>query len=181
MLSIMLSVAKYYYVMHCTKSHKISSTSLKIVFWLHWSKTQREEENQAKEQVILHVDKLALYFLCFFVDIFTSLFDDFISMKFLIAVFLPVSPFIPTSPFINFGDFCQPPRLLHPPHLLFWLKFASLPVHSTLPFNLKLESTAKISWFRPPSGGRSEKLITGSGSMVQRQVFLKEGIGTFPI
>ena len=109
MLSIMLSVAKYYYVKHCTKSHKISSTSLKIVFWLHWSKTQREEENQAKEQVILHVDKLALYFLCFFVDIFTSLFDDFISMKFLIAVFLPVSPFIPTSPFINFGDFCQPP------------------------------------------------------------------------
>ena len=35
-------------------------------------------------------------------------------MKFLIAVFLPVSPFIPTSPFINFGDFGQTPRLLHP-------------------------------------------------------------------
>ena len=29
-------------------------------------------------------------------------------MKFLIAVFLPVSPFI------NFGDFCQTPRLLDP-------------------------------------------------------------------
>ena len=29
------------------------------------------------------------------------------SIKFLIAVFLPASPFI------NFGDFCQPPRLLH--------------------------------------------------------------------
>ena len=54
-------------------------------------------------------------------------------MKFLIAVFLPASPFIPTSPFINFGDFCQTPRLL------FWLKFASLPVYSALLFYLKLE------------------------------------------
>ena len=59
-------------------------------------------------------------------------------MKFLIAVFLPVSPFIPTSLFINFGDFCQPPRLL------FWLKFASLPVYSALPFYLKLESIFEI-------------------------------------
>ena len=49
-----------------------------------------------------------------FVDIFTRLFDDFFSMKFLIAVFLPASPVIPTSAFINFGDFCQPHRLLHP-------------------------------------------------------------------
>ena len=57
------------------------------------------------------------------------------SMKFLIVVFLPASPFI------NFGDLCQPPRLLHPPpRLLFWRKFASLPVYSALPFYLKLES-----------------------------------------
>ena len=61
-------------------------------------------------------------------------------MKFLIAVFLKVSPFIPTSLFINFGDLCQPPCLLHPPRLLFWLKFASLPVYSALSFYLKLES-----------------------------------------
>ena len=62
-------------------------------------------------------------------------------MKFLIAVFLPVSPLIPTSPFINFGDFCQNLHLLHPPRLLFWPKFASLPLYSTLPFYLKCEST----------------------------------------
>ena len=49
-------------------------------------------------------------------------------------------PYIPTSPFTNFGDFCQAPRLLHPSHLLFWPKFASLPVYSTLPFYLKLKS-----------------------------------------
>ena len=48
-------------------------------------------------------------------------------MKFLIAVFLPASPFI------NFGDICQPPHLLHPPRLLFWLKFASVPVYSAPP------------------------------------------------
>ena len=67
-------------------------------------------------------------------DIFTRWFDDFISIKFLIAVFLPASPFI------NFGDFCQPPCLLHPPRLLFWPKFARLPIYSALPFYLKLES-----------------------------------------
>ena len=70
-----------------------------------------------------------------FVDILTRSFDDFISVKFLIAVFLPVSPFI------NFGDFCQPPRLLHPLRLLFWLKFARFPVYSALPFYLKLETS----------------------------------------
>ena len=48
-------------------------------------------------------------------------------MEFLIAAFLPASPFIPTSPFINLGDF-----------LLFWSKFASLPVYSALTFYLKL-------------------------------------------
>ena len=91
--------------------------------------------------MVLHGDKLALYFYVLFVDILTRWFDDFISMKFLIAVFLPASPCIPTtSPFINFENFCQPPRLLHPLLLLFWPKFVSLPVYSTLPFYLKLES-----------------------------------------
>ena len=65
----------------------------------------------------------------FFVAVSTRPFDDFISMKFLIAVFLQASLFI------NFGDFYQPP------HLLFWLKFASLPAYSALPFFLKLESS----------------------------------------
>ena len=46
--------------------HVVSSTLHKIVFWLPWRTTWREEENRAKEQVILHVDKLPLYFLCFF-------------------------------------------------------------------------------------------------------------------
>ena len=65
----------------------------------------------------------------------------FISMKFLVAVFLPASLFILTFPFINFEDFCKPPRLLHPPRLLFWPKFSSLTVCSALPFYLKLETT----------------------------------------
>ena len=33
----------------------------------------------------------------------------------------------------------------------------------------------------PGGGGESEKLKKGSGSMVQGQVFLKVGTGTFPI
>ena len=70
-----------------------------------------------------------------FVDIFTRSFDDFILMKFPIAVFFPASPFI------TFGDFCQLPRLLHPPRLLFWSNSASLTVYSTLPFYLKLDSS----------------------------------------
>ena len=80
-------------------------------------------------------------------------FDYFISMKFLIVLFLPVSPFTPTSPFINFEDLCQPPRLLHPLCLLFWPKFASLPVYFALPLYLKLESIYKfegngyVNWF----------------------------------
>ena len=69
-----------------------------------------------------------------FDDIFTRSFDDFISVKFLIAVFLPASPFIPTSPFINAPSLfiilvkmiiapslfiilvkiCQPPHLFRP-------------------------------------------------------------------
>ena len=82
-----------------------------------------------------------------FVDIFTRLFDDFISKKFLIAVFLPAFPFIPTSPFINFGDFCQPLRLLYNPCSLFWPKSGRLPVYSALPFHLKLDSiTQSFCW-----------------------------------
>ena len=48
-----------------------------------------------------------------FVDIFTRSFDDLISVKFLIVVFLPASPFI------KIEDFCQPPGLMHRPRLLF--------------------------------------------------------------
>ena len=75
-----------------------------------------------------------------FVDIFTRSFDDFISMKFLIAVFLPASLFIPTCPFINFGDFCHPRRLLFLP------KFSSLLLYSALPFYLKLDSRWMCWW-----------------------------------
>ena len=64
-------------------------------------------------------------FYVLFVDIFTRSFDDFISVKFLIAAF------------------CQTPYLLQPPRLLFWPKFASLPVYSALPFCLKFESNTK--------------------------------------
>ena len=46
---------------------------------------------------------------------------------------LPASPFITPSPFIILTEICQHPRLLHPPRLLFWLKFASIPVYSALP------------------------------------------------
>ena len=56
---------------------------------------------------------------------------------------VPALLFIPTSPFINLGGFCLPPRLLRPLRLLFWSKFASLPVFSTHPFYLKLESMQK--------------------------------------
>ena len=89
--------------------------------------------------MILHADKLPLYFLCFFYWYFHNI--VFISMKFLVAVFLPASPFILTFPFINFEDFCKSPRLLHPPRLLFWPKFSSLTVCSALPFYLKFETT----------------------------------------
>ena len=96
--------------------------------------------------------KLPLYSLCFFVvDIFTRPFDDFISMKFLIAVFLPASPFIPTFLFINFGDFCQPPSLLQPPRLSFCAEilwslhlfcFTPAPSH----FYLKFENNTFLTW-----------------------------------
>ena len=74
-----------------------------------------------------------------FVDIFTRLFDDFISMKFLIALFLLASPFI------NFGDFCQPLCLLQPPCLLFWLKFAGSP--SVWSSRVLVNSTTNLSRF----------------------------------
>ena len=74
---------------------------------------------------MLDVDKLCISYVLF-VDIFSRSFNDFISMKFLIAVFLPASPFIPTSPSINFiapspfitlTETCQPARLFRPPFL----------------------------------------------------------------
>ena len=68
-----------------------------------------------------------------FVDVFTRSFDRFISMKFLIAAFLPVSPFIPTFPFINFGDF-----------------FDNLPVYCTLPVYY-VSRNLPASPFIPPS------------------------------
>ena len=79
-----------------------------------------------------------------FVDIFTRSLDDFILMKFLIAVFLRAPPFIPTSLFINFGDFYQPLHFLHPPCLFLWPKFANLPVYFALPFYLTLQSMGKL-------------------------------------
>ena len=76
-----------------------------------------------KREVYKHL-QVCISFV-YFVNIFTRSFDNFISMKFLIAVFFPASPFIPTSPFTNFGDFCQSTRLLHP---------SRLPVYSALLF-----------------------------------------------
>ena len=88
-------------------------------------------------------------------------------MKFLIVVFLPASPFInfgdffanlpvyytlpvyyfdwnlPAYPFIILTEICQHPRLL------FWLKFASIPVYSALSFYLKLESISLINVNKP--------------------------------
>ena len=93
---------------------------------------------QKNKWFFMLINHLCIYVL--FVDIFTRSFNDFISTNLPISVYLQAHPFIPTSPFINFVGFCQPPRLLHPPRLLFWLKFASLPGYSTLPFYLKLES-----------------------------------------
>ena len=90
--------------------------------------------------MILHIDELCISYVLF-VDVFTRSFDGFISKKFLIAVFLPASRFIPTFPLINFGDFRT--RLLHPPRLLFWPKFASLPVYFALPFYLKFKSISR--------------------------------------
>ena len=102
-----------------------------------WRSVKRRIE-QKNKWFFMYINCLCIPYV-FFVDIFTRSFDDFVSMKFLIAVFLPASPFI------NFADFCQPPRLLHPPCLLFWPKFASLPVYSALPFYLKLESRSNYS------------------------------------
>ena len=94
--------------------------------------------------MILHVDELSCFSHVLFVNIFRRTFDNFISMKFLIAEFLLASPFILTIPFINFGDFNQSPYLSHPSLLLFWQKFASLTVYFILPLYLKFESTRII-------------------------------------
>ena len=95
-----------------------------------WRSVKRID--QKNRWFFMQINYLCISFVLF-ANISIRSFDDFISMKFLIAVSLPASSFIPTSPFINFGDFCQPPRLL------FWPKFASLSVYFALPFYLKLE------------------------------------------
>ena len=56
-------------------------------------------------------------FYVLFVDIFTSSFDDFFTMIFLIAVFLPASPFIAPSPVIILVEILQLPCLFSPPLL----------------------------------------------------------------
>ena len=65
------------------------------------------------------------------VDIFTRSFDDFISMKFLIAVFLPASSFIAT------------------PRLLTLEIFANFSVYWTLPFIILAEIRQPPRSFRP--------------------------------
>ena len=68
---------------------------------------------------MLDVDKLCISYVLF-VDIFSRSFNDFISIKFLIAVFLPASPsinFIAPSPFITLTETCKPARLFRPPFL----------------------------------------------------------------
>ena len=116
-----------------------------MLFLPHRTRLFPEAQRSVKRRIkqkskwfFMLINHLCIYVL--FVDIFTRSFNDFISTNLPIAVFLQANPFIPTSPFINFVDFCQPPRLLYPPRLLFWLKFASHPGYSTLPFYLKLES-----------------------------------------
>ena len=84
-----------------------------------------------------------------FVDIFTRSFDDFISVKFLIAVFFPASPFQPPclltlEIFANLLVYCTLPVYYFIP------KFARLPVCSALPppparFYLKLDSNTHLT------------------------------------
>ena len=93
----------------------------------------------------MQINYFCIYVL--FVDIFTRSLNDFISMKFLIALFLPVSPLIPTSLFINFGDFCQPLHLLHPPRLFFGQNLPASP-------------------FTPPHPPFYEYLLRCSGSWI---------------
>ena len=56
--------------------------------------------------MILHVDKLHLYFLCSFCWYFHKI----VWLFYFIILFLTASPFFITFPFINFGDFCQAKR-----------------------------------------------------------------------
>ena len=82
--------------------------------------------------MILHVDNYLCTSYVLFVDIFARFFNDFISMKFLIAMFLPASLFIQTS-------------------CLLTLKiFANLPVYCTLP-DYCLGRNMPVSPFIPPS------------------------------
>ena len=77
------------------------------IFWAWTSFFHKHaQENRAKEQVILHADKLPLYFLCSFCWYFHKIVWWFY--------------------FNEISNCCV---------------FASLPVYSTLPFYLKLEST----------------------------------------
>ena len=107
-------------------------------FLLHRTKlcSDHNEARQSMNRRIKQKNKaksffMSINYLCIsyvlFVDIFPRSFDDFISVKFLIAVFFQASPFISTSLFINFGNFCQPPRLLHPPCLLFYTEICQPP------------------------------------------------------
>ena len=103
--------------------HVVSFTSHKIVFWLHvaWRGESSKRTSDSSYRLTTFV------FLIFFCWYFHS-FDNFVSMKFLIAVFLPASPFIPTSLFINFGDFYQPSCIL------FWPNFARSSVSVVIVF-----------------------------------------------
>ena len=80
-----------------------------------WRSVKRRIE-QKNKWFFMYINCLCIPYV-FFVDIFTRSFDDFISMKFLIAVFLPTSPFIAPSLFIILAEICQPPRLFRPPLL----------------------------------------------------------------
>ena len=90
-------------------SMNCSSTSHKIVFWLQWTTTYREEKNRAKEQLILHVDKLPLYFLCSFYWYFHKFVWWFYYNEISNCCACQPPRLFQPPPFINFGDFCQLP------------------------------------------------------------------------
>ena len=125
--------------------HEVQSCLSMLFWWQNCFLTTNEAQRNVKRRIeqkskwfFMYINYLCISYVLF-ADIFTRSFDEFISMKFLSAVFLPPYPFIPTYPFIDFGDLCQPPCLL------FWPKFASLSVYSTLSFYLKLEITTFYS------------------------------------
>ena len=92
-----------------------------------------EEENRAKEQVILHVDKLPLYFFCSFCWYFHKIVWWFYFNK-----------------ISNCCVFGQSPRLFQPSRLLSLEVFANLPVDCAVPvyyFGRNLPASP----FTPPS------------------------------